>query len=158
MNWEVGWAVISQIVKVVHQPLHSSIRVNWEFSSNCGNHIHHHFTIISLHSTSWICRFILLVNFYFLLQARSAEVCADVLISNDLRGNDSHGVSNMLRKVIIEPNQRNSRNPSINSGFLISLKKQQKQYGLIKFVWNWNLFNNCMNRKLVVEYRELLNR
>ena len=49
-----------------------------------------------------------LVNSYFLLQARSAEVCADVLISNDLRGNDSHGVSNMLRKVIIESNQRNS--------------------------------------------------
>ena len=65
-------------------------------------------------------RFILLVNTYFLLQARSAEVCADVLISNDLRGNDSHGVSNMLRKVIIESNQKNSRNPSINSGFLIS--------------------------------------
>ena len=55
-------------------------------------------------------RFILLVNTYFLLQARSAEVCADVLISNDLRGNDSHGVSNMLRKVIIESNQRNSIN------------------------------------------------
>ena len=36
MNWEVGWAVIAQIVKVAHQPLHSSIRVNWEFSSNCG--------------------------------------------------------------------------------------------------------------------------
>ena len=36
MNGEVGWAVIAQIVKVAHQPLHSSIRVNWEFSSNCG--------------------------------------------------------------------------------------------------------------------------
>ena len=36
MNWEVGWAVIAQIVKVAHQTLHSSIRVNWEFSSNCG--------------------------------------------------------------------------------------------------------------------------
>ena len=23
-------------MKVAHQPLHSSIRVNWEFSSNCG--------------------------------------------------------------------------------------------------------------------------
>ena len=34
MNGEVGWAVIAQIVKVAHQPLHSSIRVNWEFSSN----------------------------------------------------------------------------------------------------------------------------
>ena len=24
-------------MKVAHQPLHSSIRVNWEFSSNCGS-------------------------------------------------------------------------------------------------------------------------
>ena len=35
MNWEVGWAVIAQIVKVAHKPLHSSIRINWEFSNNC---------------------------------------------------------------------------------------------------------------------------
>ena len=35
MNGEVGGAVIAQVVKVAHQPLHSSIRVNWEFSSNC---------------------------------------------------------------------------------------------------------------------------
>jgi hypothetical protein len=35
MNGEVGGAVIAQIVKVAHQPLHSSIRVDWEFSSNC---------------------------------------------------------------------------------------------------------------------------
>ena len=33
------------------------------------------------------------------LQESSAAICSDVLISNDLRGNDSHGVSNMLRKV-----------------------------------------------------------
>ena len=37
MNGEVGWAVIAQIVKVAHQPLHSSIRLNWEFSSNCAS-------------------------------------------------------------------------------------------------------------------------
>ena len=39
MNGEVVWAVIAQIVKVAHQPLHSSIRVNWEFSSNCDKNI-----------------------------------------------------------------------------------------------------------------------
>ena len=33
----VGWALVDQIVKVAHQPLHSSIRVTWEFSSNCGS-------------------------------------------------------------------------------------------------------------------------
>ena len=33
------------------------------------------------------------------LTQSSAAICADVLMSNDLRGNDSHGVSNMLRKV-----------------------------------------------------------
>lgn len=33
------------------------------------------------------------------LTQSSASICTDVLISNDLRGNDSHGVSNMLRKV-----------------------------------------------------------
>ena len=38
-----------------------------------------------------------------MLQESSAATCADVLISNDLRGNDSHGVSNMLRKVIKNP-------------------------------------------------------
>ena len=27
---------VSNKVKVAHQPLHSSIRVKWEFSSNCG--------------------------------------------------------------------------------------------------------------------------
>ena len=36
MNGEVGCAVIAQRVKIVFQPLLSSIRVNWEFSSNCG--------------------------------------------------------------------------------------------------------------------------
>ena len=35
--------MIAQIVKVAHQPLHSSIRVNWEFSSNCD--IYHHFWV-----------------------------------------------------------------------------------------------------------------
>ena len=39
MTGEVGWAIIAHKVKVAHQPLHSSIRVNWEFSSNCGTHI-----------------------------------------------------------------------------------------------------------------------
>ena len=32
--------------------------------------------------------------------ATDAAACADVLIANDLRGNDSHGVSNMLRKYV----------------------------------------------------------
>ena len=39
MNGEVGRAVIAQIVKVAHQPFHSSIRVNWEFCSNCGHYM-----------------------------------------------------------------------------------------------------------------------
>ena len=30
-----GW-VSNNRLKVAHQPLHSSIRINWEFSSNCG--------------------------------------------------------------------------------------------------------------------------
>ncbi len=32
------------------------------------------------------------------MEAEGAQTVADVLIANDLRGNDSHGVSNMLRK------------------------------------------------------------
>ena len=36
MTGEVGWAMITHKVKVAHQPLHSSVRVNWEFSSNLG--------------------------------------------------------------------------------------------------------------------------
>ena len=36
MTGEVGWAIIAHKVKVAHQPLHASIRVNREFSSNCG--------------------------------------------------------------------------------------------------------------------------
>jgi hypothetical protein len=39
MNWEVGCAIIAQIVKIVFQPLHTSIRGNWEFSSNCGSNM-----------------------------------------------------------------------------------------------------------------------
>ena len=35
MNGEVGCAIIAQRVKIVFQPLLSSIRANWEFSSNC---------------------------------------------------------------------------------------------------------------------------
>ena len=90
-------------------------------------------------------RFVLLVNSYFLLQARSAEVCADVLISNDLRGNDSHGVSNMLRKVIIESNQRNFLfhvhiSNIFFTYFLNGLICQKHLwFFFIKFVWNWNL-------------------
>ena len=36
MNWEVGCAIIAQRVKIAFQPLLSSIRANWEFSSNSG--------------------------------------------------------------------------------------------------------------------------
>ena len=35
MNGEVGSAIIAQRVKIAFQPPHSSIRANWEFSSNC---------------------------------------------------------------------------------------------------------------------------
>jgi hypothetical protein len=35
MTGEVGRVKIAHKVKVAHQPLHSSIRVNREFSSNC---------------------------------------------------------------------------------------------------------------------------
>ena len=34
-SW-VGCAIIAQRVKIAFQPLHTSIRANWEFSSNCG--------------------------------------------------------------------------------------------------------------------------
>jgi len=34
------------------------------------------------------------------MDEKGAATCADVLLSNDLRGNDSHGVSNMLRKYV----------------------------------------------------------
>jgi hypothetical protein len=35
MNGEVGCGIIAQRVKIAFQPLLSSIRANWEFSSNC---------------------------------------------------------------------------------------------------------------------------
>ena len=35
MNGEVGCAIIAQSVKIAFQPLLSSIRANWNFSSNC---------------------------------------------------------------------------------------------------------------------------
>ena len=35
VEWR-GWVILIQIVKVAHQTLLSSIRVKWEFSSNCG--------------------------------------------------------------------------------------------------------------------------
>ena len=35
MNGEVGCAITAQRVKIAFQPLLSSIRVNWKFSSNC---------------------------------------------------------------------------------------------------------------------------
>ena len=35
MNGDVGCAIIAQRVKIGFQPLLSSNRVNWEFSSNC---------------------------------------------------------------------------------------------------------------------------
>eukprot|EP00966_Prymnesium_polylepis_P085920 1988390-Prymnesium_polylepis.1 len=34
------------------------------------------------------------------MDAAGADVCADVLVSNDLRGNESHGLSNMLRQYV----------------------------------------------------------
>ena len=34
------------------------------------------------------------------LDADGASTCADVLIANDLRGNESHGVSNQLRAYV----------------------------------------------------------
>ena len=39
MNGEVGCAIIAQRVKIEFQPLLSSIRADWEFSSTCGNHL-----------------------------------------------------------------------------------------------------------------------
>ena len=46
MNWEVGWAVIAQIVKVAHHLSMPSIRVNWEFSSNCGASMWHYLALL----------------------------------------------------------------------------------------------------------------
>jgi L-2-hydroxycarboxylate dehydrogenase (NAD+) len=34
------------------------------------------------------------------MPAEAASECTDVLVASDLRGNDSHGVSNMLREYI----------------------------------------------------------
>ena len=34
------------------------------------------------------------------MDVKAAHECTDVLVASDLRGNDSHGVSNMLRNYV----------------------------------------------------------
>ena len=77
-----GWVSSnSQIVKVAHQPLLSSIRVNWGFSSNCGYMVawklrYNNFSIVeSPNDNDWMMIFWQLTVFFIFFDVPEFRLC-----------------------------------------------------------------------------------